>query len=126
MVMTNNAKYAFKDILELGFPYRNIHPYKQKAVQQIIANIPEWVTHVIIFGSAVTPYHFWWDDLDVCVIGQKPEVPYRYLLRLKDAKFSYDFVEFDSLESLFLESNDAYCVASDIVSKGVLVYERAG
>ena len=119
-----NAKYAYKDILGLGFPYRYIHPYKQKAVKQIVANVPEWVTHVIIFGSAVTPYHFWWDDLDVCIIGKKPDVP-RHTLRLKDAKFSYDFVEFDSIEILLAESTVAYCVASAIAKKGVLVYERA-
>ena len=90
--MCNAGKYVFKDINNLGYPYYHVHPYKQQAVKTLVERIPETVSQVIIFGSSVTTAHFWWNDLDVCIIGILGETAEsRNRLKIKPRKFSLLF-----------------------------------
>ena len=66
----NKGKWIFKDVYELGYPYYHIHPYKQKTVHNLVNLCPNFVTHLIIFGSSVHSSHMFWKDLDVCVVGE--------------------------------------------------------
>ena len=119
----NKNKFKFPNKDCIGYPYFHIHPYKQDAVQYLVKNKPDWVTHIIIFGSSVTTAHLWYKDLDVCLIGDYNEDHYSY----RDCKLpdiNYDFLKRKSLQHLIESSKAGYPVYIDILEKGVMVYEK--
>ena len=111
------------DKLGLGEPYTYIHPYKQGAVKHLVDNKPDWVTHIIVFGSSLTTAHFKFNDLDVCLIGLEDEDDFISKgLKLKDVK--YDFIIKPSLQALIEDSSTIGCVEKSILKDGLLVYEQ--
>ena len=118
----NEGKWKFFDKHLLGYPYYHIHPYKQSIVKQIIDNVPEGVTHVIVFGSAVHTWHKWWKDLDICFIGGSPKQLYAALP--KNDEHSFDVLDYASIDSLFDRSSAQSDVRNQIIEEGVLVYEK--
>jgi len=123
-----SKRRIYNDIYGLGLPYRHIHPYKQNEVKGIVDNIPAWVTHVIIFGSAVHSWHYYENDLDVCIVGPNPgadEDDFSYRKALKQKGCSYDFVEFPDMDALFAQEIDVNSIGYNILHEGVLVYEQS-
>ena len=122
--MRKNNK--FKDIFNLGEPFTSIHPYKQKAVKHLVDNKPSWVTHIIIFGSAVGTWHFYEKDLDVCLIGKDPQKTderdcnYQRVMKLPDVE--YDFLVYDTFEDLNRFKDDVGSVQYHISKEGVVVF----
>ena len=114
---------VFKDIYGYGLPYVYIHPYKQKAVKHLIDNLPKWVTHVIIFGSAVKSGHFWWNDIDVCLIGEAVGDNYTQGLKIRNSEHGYDFVIYSSPEELESDAANYANLGYHIKREGVMVYE---
>ena len=122
----NKNKWRFKDIHSLGFPYNHIHPHKQKAVKHLVDRLPSWVSHVIVFGSAVGTWHLRERDLDVCIIGENPvfaDCSYRADLRMKG--IGIDFLEKPSLADVLELGASINSVYRDVVSGGVMVYEKS-
>lgn len=117
----NENKWIFKDIDNLGYPFYHIHPFKQEAVKFIVANKPDWLEHVIVFGSAVKRGHFYEKDLDVCLVGADIHKIENFG-HLKIPKTKYDIVTVMSLEELYEKANFAFgSVYYYIVKDGVLV-----
>lgn len=114
---------VFKDIYGFGVPYIYVHPYKQKAVKHLVENLQSWVTHVIVFGSAVKSGHFWWSDIDVCLIGEPPNDNYTQGLKIRNSNHSYDFVLYSSLYELERDAISYANLGYHIIREGVVVYE---
>ena len=122
MIDWNKGKWIFRDIYNLGFPYYHIHPYKQKAVKYLVDNILNWVTQVIVFGSSISPCHFYEKDLDICLVGdRKNQDSYS---KLKLSGHIYDFLWCPSFNDLLMKSENFDTVYMYIVKEGVLVYEQ--
>ena len=121
----NKGKRIFMDIHGFGYPYYHVHPYKQAAVKHIVDNVPNWITYVIIFGSAVKNWHMWWKDLDVCIVGEGADhlLGYRKNFILPDC--SMDFLEYNSLTILSEHGAKWSDVRYHICREGVMVYEKA-
>jgi predicted nucleotidyltransferase len=120
------TRRLFKDIHGFGYPYTLVHPYKQLAAKHIVANIPKWVTHVIIFGSAVGDWHYYEKDIDVCLVGKDPqskhERDYKYQKDLKLNGIAYDFLHYDTLDEINKHKDDISSVTHYILKEGVLIY----
>jgi hypothetical protein len=120
--------YNFKDVYGYGTPFTQIHPYKQQAAKHIVDTKPDWVTHIIIFGSAIGTWHFYEKDLDVCLIGRDPEPieerSYNYQRSMKQDGVGYDFLTYDTYEELLKHKNDINTVQYDILNEGVTVYAK--
>ena len=117
----NEGKMKFTNADCVGPPYDYIHPYKQDAVQFFVENRPDWVTHIIVFGSAVTTAHLWYKDLDLCLIGECNEDNLSYK-GCKIYEIDYDILRRRSLEHLFESARAGYPTYRDIIEKGVMVY----
>ena len=118
----NKGKWIFKDIHGYGYPYPHVHPYKQEAVKYLVDNKPDWITHIIVFGSSVRKSHLWTSDLDICVLGGDFRTTEELVnIRLKEIK--YDFLCYSDKGLLFnlikIGSVEKY-----ITEEGVMVYER--
>jgi len=127
-MLDNKNKHQFKDIYGYGHPYSLIHPYKQQAAKHIVETKPQWVSHIIIFGSAVGTWHFYEKDLDVCIVGADPqpieERDYKYQSAMKQDGVKYDFLHFDDLSCLYEHQSDINSVEHDILHEGVVVFEK--
>ena len=119
----NRNRLVFPNSDCTGYPYCHIHPYKQDAVQYFVENKPEWITHVIVFGSAVTTAHLWYSDLDICVIGERDAANLSYR-RAKLDTVNYDIVWRSSIDHLRDSAQRNYPVYRDILQKGVLVFGK--
>ena len=117
----NKHKWIFKDIDNLGYPFHHIHPYKQDAVKFMVANKPEWLEHIIVFGSAVKRGHFYEKDLDVCLVGAGIH-EIEDFGQIKSPNIRYDFVTVKSLAELHEKANFAFgSVFYHIMKDGVLI-----
>ena len=114
----------FRDIHELGEPFCFVHPYKQKAVKYLVDRLPDSVSYAFVFGSAIQSGHFWWHDLDVCLVAGNLPDNFASPLKLKPREHSYDFVVYPSMEALRLEYDDYTSVGYHVLREGLLVYER--
>ena len=114
---------SFNDVYGLGYPYNQIHPYKQKSVKFIVDNCPPEISTVIIFGSAVKSGHFWWNDLDVCLIGENLPDNYSGKLKLKPVSHGYDFITYPSSDELDRDAESYGNIGWHIKREGVVVYE---
>ena len=85
------------------------------------ARKPDWVRHIIVFGSAVKRGHFFESDLDVCVIcsASQQKLDLR-CIKLPDIR--YDIIAVDSLEALREKADFAFgSVYYYVVRDGVMV-----
>ena len=117
----NRGKWVFKDINSLGCPFHHIHPYKQNAVWHMAARKPDWVRHMIVFGSAVKRGHFFESDLDLCVVcsASRHELDFG---RIKLPNIRYDIIAVDSLEALREKADFTFgSVYYYVVRDGVMV-----
>ena len=118
----NMNKWIFNDVHKFGFPFYHIHPFKQEYVKKVVHDKkPSWIEQIIIFGSAVHPWHFYEKDIDICFIGRNPNdfIDKAFLF---DKKINTDVLVFESLEDLFEHSDDINSVRHDIMKEGVLIY----
>ena len=118
----NKGKWIFKDKYNLGYPYTLIHPYKQKIVKHLVDNRPSWTTHIIVFGSSVRVSHFWWKDLDVCLIGSNDFTSAHEMRKLREKGVEYDFLLYNTLGKLLDCKDKINDVRGDIFREGVLIY----
>ena len=112
----------------LGKPFVYIHPHKQEAVKFLTKNAPSWVTHIIVFGSAVHSWHYPDSDLDICIVGENPgaaDDDFSYRKQMKLPGCTYDFVEFADMEALLCDASDLNGVGRSILEEGVLVYGQS-
>ena len=115
--------YKFKDVHSLGKPFYYVHPYKQLAVKHLVDNAYDWIEGIIVFGSAVSHAHHYDSDLDVCIIGVPTGEFCSRNLRIREE--SYDFILVESVDMLRqLSNNDNFSVYHDIMTEGVLVYDK--
>ena len=121
----NFGKWVFNDIHGLGYPYYHIHPHKQLAVKHLVANLPDAITHVIIFGSSVGNWHTADKDLDVCLIGDLDETT-QSRRKMKLDGIGYDFLRYKSTCELFGFEDDINNIRHNILKEGVLVYAKEG
>ena len=118
----------FLDKYQFGAPFYHIHPHKQQQVKHLTQHMPSWVTHLIIFGSAVHSWHYDDKDLDVCIVGENPhqgEDDFSYRKPMKMPGCRYDFVEFATFEELEACRGEVNSIGHDILTEGVLVYEKS-
>ena len=108
-------RYKFIDKHGYGGPYVYIHPYKQKAVKQIVDNIFPGVSQLIIFGSATSTACKPSSDIDVCVIG---EFDTEQVAKLRQAGDVLDILHFVNVESLKHDTR----LVNELRTKGVRVY----
>ena len=115
----------FFDKYNLGKPYIYIHSHKQEHAKHIVDNKPDWVTHIIIFGSAVHSWHYYEKDLDICIIGEnthKLNDDFSYRSKLKMKGCSYDFVEYSSVDELLTYKESINSIGYNILNEGVFIY----
>ena len=119
----NRGRWVFNDIHGLGFPYWHIHPYKQKAVKQVVDCLRGLSELIIVFGSSVSPWHFYEKDLDLCLVGITRN---RYTGRkdLLATGVEIDILFYENLEKLLQNSSNINSVEHSIVRNGVCVYDR--
>ena len=121
----NKNKRIYKDIHGFGYPFYHIHPYKQKTVKHIIDNLHPSINYVIVFGSSVHPWHKWWKDLDLCVIGKlTDDVISESQPKLYCKGVSIDFLYYQTLDNLYEDSCRTGSVRYYIKNEGVMVYEK--
>ena len=119
----NNGKWVFNDIFGLGYPYYHVHPHKQLAVKHLVENLPDAITHAIVFGSSVGNWHTADRDLDICLIGDIEEST-QSRLKMKLDGIGYDFLRYNSPSELIGFEEDINSVRYSIVKEGVLVYAK--
>lgn len=89
---------------------------------------PPWVTHMIIFGSALHPWHYFASDLDICIVGKNPgaaQDDFAYRKKLKISDCAYDFVEFEDMDTLNADLADINSIGYSILTEGMAVYEKS-
>ena len=117
----NEHKWIFNDVDNLGYPFHHIHPYKQNAVKFMVTNKPDWLDHIIVFGSSVKRGHFYEKDLDVCLIGSNVR-NIEDFWQIKAPNTRYDIVTVANLDELHEKANAAYgSVYYYILKDGVMV-----
>ena len=119
----NKGKWIFKDIHNLDYPFYHIHPYKQLITYELTRALPNWVTHVIVFGSSTHSSHMFWKDLDICLVGEY--IKDTKYIELKDKFRCCDIIKVASMERLReLADYNFNSVYYNIMKEGVLVYEK--
>ena len=120
----NKNKWIFNDVHSFGFPFYHVHPYKQAFVKHTVYDKkPAWIEKIIIFGSAVHPWHFYEKDIDICLIGRNPNSILDKAF-LYDTKINTDVLVYESLNDLFEFFDDKNNVRHHILNEGVLIHDQ--
>ena len=107
--------YLFKDKYNLGKPFIYIHPYKQLLAKQVTDRIFAGISHLLVFGSAVSLACKPYSDLDICVIGDFCE---SNLSQLRIPGEHLDLIHYTSADVLMKDRR----LYKEIASKGVKIH----
>lgn len=116
-----------KPVEEIALPIEiseKIHPYKRKAIEILLENVPDTVDEIWLFGSSLNHRCTEDSDIDICIIGKytaKDETsPENYWLR--DPRIQpVDVLIFTQQQR---DEQQNLRIFKEINNKGLLIYKR--
>jgi predicted nucleotidyltransferase len=124
-----NELFANKKLIPFNgdnsqFPLDYIHPYRKQDLHKILANIPESVEMLIVYGSSLGDYLRDDSDLDLAVISADRACYNRQVLEALDLEAKADIHVFSSLEELLTQAKGFFPTPKAIVDEGLPIYMK--